>query len=108
MLLVVLLSLFNVDDAGIWGMSGDFVLLIFNFAAQVIVTFSAVKGILFCKARFHQCGGYDATDQQPEYPLHPVAPLGTGGGEPEAFQFPTMSAKDFTEQLNWKSSFARS
>ena len=108
-LLVVLLFLLNVGDTGIWGMSGDFALLIFNFAAQVIATFGALKGVTFCKARFHQCGGYDtmAVGQHPEYPLHPVAPLGTGGGEPEAIQFPTMSAKDFTEQLNWRSSVAR-
>lgn len=108
LLLVVLFLLFNVDDDEVWGISGDFTALIFNFAAQVIVTFGAVKGILQCKTMFHQCGGHDAAvlDRPAEYPLHPVAPRDFD--EPEESAFSTMSAKDFTDQLNWKSSFARS
>ena len=120
LLLLVLSIVLNADDADLFG---DFLALILNFSAQVIVAFGAAKGTMHCKARIHQSGGHDAAtlDQQPEVPLHPIAPLATtatignssvgrGDKNPEtfgnSFGNSTISEADFRQQLNWKSSFA--
>lgn len=110
LLLVLLLMVLHVEDEQ---EKKDFLVLIFNFAAQVAVLYGIVKTVLKCKAKFHQCGGHGdpwSWYQEAGDSLRPVLPLSTMASDninTDGVPLPT-SMNSFHEQLSWKGSFATS